>query len=732
MVFNMYLNCSCVLSRINEWLVKISPNTTSRAIVAIVSFLFVGFYVYFLLRNSRNEKWRRTLVTGFWTILIIGFVVHLFILMEVGKPCGPKSGLSIALMSAISSFEMFVGSTKMFDNGIQEVLFGAEKISPHTIELILLTAVYVAALITTAYLIFVLFLRNIGSRRWLKRHKPSNGDEVYVLFGMNTYVRHLIKELRVNHADALILVVDYLTEEEKSIDISLLERVRLFFSYREETVDGATIVLKAKKNLAEIKSIDICGSIGLEGLRPYLDNCINIYLLLDNQDENVAALNNLLKAEIGCKTIYCHARNDETNKEIEEAYHKENTEEQKHETDNPEPKIEEQKKELPGVVFVDSSMLSVRSLLVNEKGALPINYVKIARDETIGQNLGYVESGFKAMILGFGETGQEALAFLYEYGAFVGKNKKKAPFECHVYDSRMDKILGSYEVSHPGLNPIEAGVYYHNMEIGYAQFMDSFEKEILDTNYVVVCGGSDDINLKIVQFIMQHLGGKDTKDRFCIWVRMYNPNDIVTKTIASMGARENGCIKTFGEVEKIWLENVISDNDITEKAKDFHANYLKAKYGDNIPEDKTWDSYDNTIHDSTTHRKERLDAIRQKAQNYSNYFHSSTKEALMAGPLLDDPQSIANCIPVKYVDTLFTGDVKTRKILEYMAIGEHLRWQASHEVLGYRRGEKTDCLLKTHAFIKDYTKLEPTTQHYDWEVVRTTLEWYADKKQQKK
>lgn len=729
------MNYNCVFSRINDWLVKISENPTYRAIVALVAALLVFYYVYSLFKNSRNEEWKRPLFIGLLAIGIIGVLVHISILREVGDKGGPRSLFAIVVMSIVSTIEMFFGSTKMFDNGIQEVLFGNDPIPAHTINLILLTAVFVAAMVTTAYLIFIFFLRHMNSRIWLKHHKKYIGKETFVLFGINPYVCNLINSIRENRnkedkPDPLILVVDYLTEAEKDIDVSALERINSFLFKKEPTIKGATVVLKAKKNLAYADTTDICASLGLKHLRPYINNKqTNIYLLLDNQEENVAALNNLLEAEICCKTIYCHARNDEINKEIEEAYHNENTEEKKPEADNQEPKTEEQKKELPGVVFVDSSMLAVRSLLVNEKDALPVNYVKIAQDEAIKQNLGYVESGFKAMILGFGETGQEALAFLYEYGAFVGKNKKKAPFECHVYDSRMDKILGSYEVSHPGLNPDEAGIYYHYMEIGYAQFRDSFEKEIQDTNYVVVCGGSDEMNLKIVQFIMQHLGGKDTKDRFCIWVRMYNPNDIVTKTIASMGARENGCIRTFGEVEKIWLENVISDNEITEKAKDFHANYLKAKYGDKIPEKEEWKSYDQRIHNPKNSRKDRLDAIRQKAQNYSNYFHSSTKVALMAGPLLDDPQSVANCIPVQYVETLFTGNAKTRKILEYMAIGEHLRWQASHEVLGYRRGEKTDSLLKTHAFIKDYTKLEPTTQHYDWEVVRTTLEWYAKKKE---
>ena len=100
-------------------------------------------------------------------ILLIGTVVHILILREVGDKGGPRSLFTIVIMSIVSTFEMFFGSTKMFDNGIQEVLFGKDPVPAHTINLILLTAVYVAAMITTAYLIFIFFLRHMNSRIWL-------------------------------------------------------------------------------------------------------------------------------------------------------------------------------------------------------------------------------------------------------------------------------------------------------------------------------------------------------------------------------------------------------------------------------------------------------------------------------------------------------------------------------------------------------------------------------------
>lgn len=520
----------------------------------------------------------------------------------------------------------------------------------------------------------------------------------------------------------MIIAIDYLTDDEKDMDVSLLERIRAFFTHKEEVVEGATIVLKAKKNLAKGDPCDICGSIGLKHLRPYLDSPqTKIFLLLDNQDENIAALNNLFEAKVECSKIYCHARRDDLNTEIEEAFH------QSVDGDN-----KTTWESVPEIVFIDSSYLAVRSLLrsVNhdKDKTLPIYYVKIANDKN-GQCLGYVESGFKAMILGFGETGQEALSFLYEYGAFVGKDKMKASFECHVYDSRMDSIIGAYKVTHPCMNPEDAGVYYHNMEIGNDEFRDSFEKEIIDTNYIVVCGGTDEINLNIVQFVTQYLGNKDITEnsRFRIFVRMYNPNSIVQRTLEAIKKRENECIQFFGKVETIWIENVISDEQLTKDAKSFHNNYLVSKYGDKIPDEQQWDTIEGIIHGTNVSRKDRLNGIRMRAQNYSNYLHIPTKLKLMQGPLLDEAKSIAGCIPSEYVDTMFNGDKKIKDIVEYVAICEHLRWEASHVVLGYRGGNEKNIGLKIHPFIMDYSELAPEYQLFDWEVVKTTLEWYASK-----
>ena len=68
-----------------------------------------------------------------------------------------------------------------------------------------------------------------------------------------------------------------------------------------------------------------------------------------------------------------------------------------------------------------------------------------------------------------------------------------------------------------------------------------------------------------------------------------------------------------------------------------------------------------------------------------------------------------------FADTHYTGkDEHMNKLLKYLSVGEHIRWEASHVALGYNPGAKRDVLLKVHEYIKDYDELDPVIQHYDY------------------
>lgn len=56
-----------------------------------------------------------------------------------------------------------------------------------------------------------------------------------------------------------------------------------------------------------------------------------------------------------------------------------------------------------------------------------------------------------------------------------------------------------------------------------------------------------------------------------------------------------------------------------------------------------------------------------------------------------------------------------------LAITEHLRWNATNEVMGYTYGKTKDYKLKTHPCIRPWEDLTEEEQSYDYLVVKTTM-----------
>ena len=74
-------------------------------------------------------------------------------------------------------------------------------------------------------------------------------------------------------------------------------------------------------------------------------------------------------------------------------------------------------------------------------------------------------------------------------------------------------------------------------------------------------------------------------------------------------------------------------------------------------------------------------------------------------------------------DRHYTGnDPQVMEVLDYLAVGEHIRWMCSHQINGYRGGDKLQEDLKVHPDIKPYELLTEPVKHFDWVVVKTTLE----------
>lgn len=684
-------------------------------LIAVLGLIILYSYLHVLLNNNKKEPWGRPLLVGGVSVFALGCAVYLFILFKIS---GIENLLTILSMSVLFSAEMFIGGCKMFDNGFQDYLFVGGDLydgGTSTICLFLLTLTYVAALITTGFVVYNYFFRQIKSKLWLKFHKPSSSQTIHVFFGLSDNAMALIEDTVCSCPQDIVIVVEYPMECSEGESVPVMERLRHVFSYGQcgdMASNEAVVYLKSTRSLMDAGA-DVCRSIGLKNLDKWLTPSSVIYLLSDNEDDNLRSLGVLKKCKVTCGKIYCHARREGINAIIEDTY--------RHKTQPDNGIVSE-------VIFVDSSFLAVRSILRPRNGDysnLPVNFVDVAKEGD--DKLGYVsESGFKSMILGFGETGQDALAFLYEYGSFVGKDKKKAPFVCHVFDNQMNKIYERYAVSYPGMSETN-GVYYHNSEIGTNDFWSEFGEYLGDTNYIVVCLGNDRYNLELANDIVNHLGCKDVSKNFRILVKQSGKDMILMDTLNAISETVSKCIVPFGRLKKIWRQDVISDKMLDKQAEFFFNEYSQATKSGEIGSDiNVWQQREDEIKSSSTDKAKRLKRMRQRSQDYANCLHSHTKIALMPDSILAKALEISGNIPQPYSDTFYKGnDERERQTLEYLAIGEHIRWEASHVAMGYRPGKETYELKKTHRCISSYSELDAPTQFYDWLVIKVTLLLYS-------
>ena len=166
--------------------------------------------------------------------------------------------------------------------------------------------------------------------------------------------------------------------------------------------------------------------------------------------------------------------------------------------------------------------------------------------------------------------------------------------------------------------------------------------------------------------------------------------------------KTEGNIVMFGKVGDLYSFSNIVDDESLKEAMTFYAGYANAA---TIKE--KWEER----HMMKNKKKEDITLgdinaiLRKERQDIANSMHIDTKLALVGMTR----NSNGNMF-----DSL--SDAQLRNI----AICEHLRWNASHEVLGYIYSSKTDDLRKTHQCLREWDDLSKEYQSYDYEVWEQT------------
>ena len=709
-----------------------------------------------LIVTSRKQN-RAFLRVSFSVVLVLGVLAHYYVICQIpstmdGNGVDDVNWFSALMLSFISSVEMFLGSSKIFDNGFQDFLFSSDG----SIALICISFLNVIAIALSASIVFRFVFVRLSSK-WnlsLRRISLNRDSVVHIFFGYNSQTRSLTKELasmgdkdKPKRSKEIIIIIDYPDDNDRNFETGLFGRLweHLAISHANDPVAR----LKANMELSSIESVEhsFGDALGLKGLDEWMfrENT-RLYFLSDDECANMDCLK-LIKRRIDyLKTtgliakkklgrVFCHAKSDGDNYEKQREYRDDFY-----------------------LTFVDSSFLSIQQIIREDFMSLPINYVDIAAERiathepsnmTEIASLGYICSEFNAAILGFGELGQHAFGFLYEYSAFVDSQKKRSPFHIIAYDKNMNALESTFKDRYPGLD----GDFQQNLvqlneaDLEDAHFFSNNADQLYPKiNYYVICTGSDSRNVNIAKRLIKGLETSKHPKHLRIMVKHSFPDTIRRSVLdATHNTELRRSIAFFGDVSKIWRLDVITDNSLENEAKEFSAKYEVAASALNPPKKtieqarQVWTNREKKLADPQQTGRNAL--IRMLSQDLANTKHQSTKLAilgkydrspeqakLLRTSITDEYNGDTAVAPFSEKHCNYELDSREANLLLYLAIGEKLRWNASHIMLGYKYDEVKDDEVKTHNCIKEYMSLgNGIIRHYDWLVIKTTLELYCSR-----
>lgn len=367
---------------------------------------------------------------------------------------------------------------------------------------------------------------------------------------------------------------------------------------------------------------------------------------------------------------------------------------------------------------IDTSDLSIAQLKLNLE-CHPVQHVEVNKDATI-------DSPFNAMIVGFGETGQEALRFLYEFGAFVDSSKHKSKFHCAVFDSKMEERKGLFLSQNPFLRTCNE-ISLHGYGIDTIDYWRIIEDDLIHSlNYIVICPGNDDLALETASNLCALVIRCKTVDfpkKLTICIRSYDSTNVtrLTDFCNDINAKYQVYginLVPFGQKKEIFKYERIVDDKLLKMAMDYNYAYEKSPEG-TTPE-ALWFKLMGYKRKGCYCIDEIEDIERKCQQNFCNALHGKTKLHIL------DQCSSRRDIP--------------NEIRENLARIEHERWMACMHANGWQRliepvdnkdGSKSTRLTtrKLHTDLCPWEEIrkwdkkeQQETQQFDYKVLDTTLE----------
>ena len=673
------------------------PLTVVWALALVVCLLV---FVQAIIRLHRKGK-RRAIGLIFTALLLCGTGIHVALLVQSSHTVTAGNWIQLVLVSTVASLEMFISHTVVFDDIIAAVIFR------EPLMMLIYLSIFAFDLVFTLAMVFLILPRRLRDRTWLWRNQGKASldckNHIFMGLGSNSKLlaKHVIQEWEniPENKRGTIIFVEFPDPDSHHTGLSIGELLASVFS-REKELSleqelGSDHVVTLRGRVPENHESNLCKALGLDNLAPWLENPrASLYLLSDVDAENFSCLSVLVKDHsVKAKAFYYTHENDGYESLVAGAGHR--------------------------LRVLNPHVLSFMQLKLEHPELMPINFVKKAVDKQ-GQPLGYVENGLQAMIVGFGESGQEALRFLYEFGSFVGKDKEAAPMRIRIVDPQLDRQAGKFFTTAPGMRTVE-GLEWSTQEAGNAAFWDDYRARLDKLSYVVVAmdHGKRNVEMGIAMLREAARNGKDLH-HFVILVRTWNADpqlQALTNYYNAAYAPE-GCpvIHCFGVPETLWKSDVISGRSLKEAAIRYSDAF---RMGTNNGE--SWEERRKRLSaPGGNELAKRMELRRRQAMEIGQALYADTLMSLVDPALIP----LAADIPVqltKETPAHYPRQDKMYEKLDYLSANEHLHWMAALLVSGYTDGP-IDELLQTHSNMVPYNQIQKDElRHLSWVSVKTIL-----------
>ncbi len=712
-----------------------------------------------LYAKDFSLKFMATLM-GF--LLVLGTLLYLYVFYTIGHDAKVKGnvGHAIDFSNAEYLFRSLICSLDLFMLDVDSNLLDRLD-SQSALKGWLSFQAVISFACTVAMLVGLVYSRLSAYYRLNYRTKINdNHNHLYLFFGNNEPSELLIKDIVRNDPKAVAVIIDEANVRDDCNDewegiVGLVTHKQNVFRTAEKI--GAHVAIASQQlddidnDIADRPDFDAFGYLGLSKIKKFVlrlpqtaNPQLHIFFMGEDEELNIRNIIALAKDRtiIGLAEnanlyhrIYCHARYNGPNRVIQDVALKKHL----------------------NVKIVDSSHIAVEILKLNPDYH-PVNVVKVSK-----VCLAAVESPLKILIVGFGEVGRDAFRFLYEFGAFIDSKhpNRRSPFECVIVDKNLSNVQGTFKASMPGIFALrQEGKENVSIRFKSMDYNDeAFYQEILtdefaeSVNYIVISIGNNDEAISLAARIFNRVRRvRSDVSGLRIIVRCTDNNKVEgVQKIADHynhgygeGEKNQPVIHVFGQPEKTYTYDLVVSDRLIEEAKMFHEKY-QVLSGDG----GSWDKRHKKLTETGTPNIESLRKLRrQESQDRANALHAGTKMILLENAMKALSEQVGARVDwhsfyLRFFKPDGTADIEgsqneihyprlsdaENKVVLHLAMLEHLRWNAAHELMGYVYNEdENECNERTmrHNCLCPWNKLGEQSDKTNEENKKKGNDWVCD------